>query len=1048
MRTLFYGSILLLWSMAGFAQDLSDFAIVADGGAGVSANAPARGATVLFDTTDDSPTTSGGLFSQNVTDTEVSPGVNFQITAADDFVIPASDKAWRITEILAEGNYREVGASPAGPAESVSIYIMGNNAGLPDSTNLSGAAIYALENVTPSDIDSGDFLIQLPGDGLILGPGTYWLVVRTNQSSSAAGQWLWRFSNSADDNHESAYTANALIGANCLNQWGARFTDCGVSEQPTDLDHSFRLSGDVLVPGVTVTGTTQTVTEGGGTGTFSMVLTAPPSAQVDIALASDDVSEATVMPGTVSFTSANWDIPQNATVTGVDDAVADGNVSFNVTTTATSGDTDYDGIAVDDVAVTSIDDESANIVVSPTSGLTTTEAGGTAMFTINATVAPGGGEDIIVPLSSSNTNEATVQASVTLTSGGGYTATITVTGADDLVDDGEQPFTIITGDPTSANVTYDLLTAADVADVTGTNTDDDTAGFTVTPSAVEPVVTSETGTSGSFTIVLNSMPTADVVIGVESSDVSEGTVDLATVTFTTGNWNMPQTVTMTGVNDFIVDGDINYSAITRPATSTDARYAGLDPADVTFRNTDEGDSAGVTVTPAASPITVDEGGTDTTLNTFTVVLDAQPASDVTIAVSSQDATEGTADTAMLTFTNANWNTPQTVTVSAVDDAIVDGTVAFSIILDPTVSADPAWSGVPVDDVLCSNADNDTAGITVTPTSVTTSETGTTDTFTVQLDTLPASDVTIAVASSNTAEATVMPANLTFTNGNGTTPQTVTVTGVDDAAADGPQNYNITFTVTSGDAAYNGFAVAPVTGVNADDDTPSITVAPTTLTIPEAGPGQTFTISLGAAPTADVTIPITSSDPTEVTVSTASVTITTANIPQTVTVTPVDDGDNEGDLTYTIVVGDPASADAAYDAFTDADTSDVSVTVTDDDTTACGTVTLAISIGNPIVATGVPGCIFYLYNANGSTDPAAWTLLEGPITIPPSGTITLSTVGAADTSYVAADAANTILNPGGAIIFTVPTMGEWVLIGFVLLLMGAAIVVARKQRRNA
>ncbi len=1045
MRTLFYGSILLLWSMAGFAQDLSEFAVVADGGASV--NIPARGATVLFDTTDDSPATSGGLFSQNVTDTEISPGVNFQITAADDFVIPASDKAWRITEILAEGNYREVGDSPAGPAESVSIYIMGDNAGEPDSTNLSGAAIYALENVTPSDIDSADFLIQLPGDGLILGPGTYWLVVRTNQSSSAAGQWLWRFSNSADDLHESNYTANALIGANCLNQWGARFTDCGVSEQPTDLDHSFRLSGDVLVPGATVTGTTQTTTEGGGTATFSMNLTAPPSAQVDIALASDDVTEGTVAPATVSFTAANWDIPQTATITGVDDAVADGNVGFNITTTATSGDTDFDGIAVDDVSVTNVDDESANIVVSPTSGLTTTEAGGTATFDISATVAPGGNEDITVPLTSSNTNEATVPASVTLTSGGGYTTTVTVTGVDDMVDDGDQPFTITTGDPTSANATYDALTAADVADITGTNTDDDAAGFTVTPGAAEPIGTSETGTSGTFTIELNSMPTADVVIGIESSDVSEGTVDLASVTFTTGNWDTPQTVTMTGVNDFIVDGDINYSAITRPATSTDPRYNGLDPANVTFLNADEGDSAGVTVTPAANPITVDEAGTDSTDNTFTVVLDAQPASDVTIAVSSQDATEGTADTAMLTFTNANWDTPQTVTVSAVDDAIVDGTVAFSIILDPTASADPAWSGVPVDDVLCSNADDDSAGITVTPTSVTTSETGTTDSFTVQLDTFPTADVTIAVASSNTAEATVMPANLTFTNGNGTTPQTVTVTGVDDAVADGNQNFNVTFTVTSADGDYNGFAVAAVTGVNTDDDTPSITVNPTTLTIPEAGPGQTFTISLGAAPSADVTIPITSSDPSEVTVSAASVTITTANTPQTITVTPVDDGDNEGDLTYTINVGDPTSADAAYDAFTDADTDDVSVTVTDDDTTACGTVTLNISIGNPIVATGVPGCIWSLYNANGSTNPADWTLLEGPITIPDSGTITLATLGAADTSYVAADGANTILNPGGSIIFTVPTLGEWALIGFVLLLMGSAMVVARKQRRN-
>jgi hypothetical protein len=55
-----------------------------------------------------------------------------------------------------------------------------------------------------------------------------------------------------------------------------------------------------------------------------------------------------------------------------------------------------------------------------------------------------------------------------------------------------------------------------------------------------------------------------------------------------------------------------------------------------------------------------------------VVLTSQPTADVTIALTSSDTTEGTVSPASLTFTTANWQRPQTVTVTGVDDAQVDG----------------------------------------------------------------------------------------------------------------------------------------------------------------------------------------------------------------------------------------------------------------------------------------------------------------------------------------------------------------------------------------
>jgi hypothetical protein len=65
----------------------------------------------------------------------------------------------------------------------------------------------------------------------------------------------------------------------------------------------------------------------------------------------------------------------------------------------------------------------------------------------------------------------------------------------------------------------------------------------VTP--VAGLGTTEAGGTASFSVVLKSEPTADVVIPVASSDPDEGGVSVASLTFTATDWNVPQTVTVT-----------------------------------------------------------------------------------------------------------------------------------------------------------------------------------------------------------------------------------------------------------------------------------------------------------------------------------------------------------------------------------------------------------------------------------------------------------------------------------------------------------------------
>ena len=92
----------------------------------------------------------------------------------------------------------------------------------------------------------------------------------------------------------------------------------------------------------------------------------------------------------------------------------------------------------------------------------------------------------------------------------------------------------------------------------------------------------------------------------------------ASVTFTNGNWSTPLTVTLTGVDDAIDDGDVAYSIVTAPAASADPVYNGSDASDVAATNTDD-DGAGIAVTPIAGLTTTEAGGPAT----FTIVLDSQ-----------------------------------------------------------------------------------------------------------------------------------------------------------------------------------------------------------------------------------------------------------------------------------------------------------------------------------------------------------------------------------------------------------------------------------------
>lgn len=689
------------------------------------------------------------------------------------------------------------------------------------------------------------------------------------------------------------------------------------SLNPADVNGT-NLDNDVA--GFTISAVSGNTNEGGGTATFTVRLNSEPTANVTIGVSSSDTTEGTLSPATLSFTTANWNSNQTVTVTGVDDALQDGPQIYSIVlAAASSSDSNYNGLNPNDVSVTNIDDDSAGFIITSISG-NTTETGGTASFTVKLAYAPT--SNVIIGLSSNDTTEGTVAPSSLTFTTANWNApqTVVVTGVDDAIADGNQSYTIVTAAASSSDLNYNGLNPSDV---TVTNVDNDSAGFTLTAVSGN---TTEAGGSATFTIKLNSEPTANVTVSLSSSDTTEGTVSPSSITFTSANWDSPQTVTVTGVDDAVPDGNQTYSVVTAPASSSDTRYNTMDPPNVTVVNTDD-DSAGITVS-AISGNTSESGDTAT----FTVVLDSPPTANVTIALSSSDTSEGTVSPSSLTFTSVNWNSPQTVTVSGVDDALQDGNQSYYIDVQGAVSSDANYNGINPPNVNLTNLDDDSPGVTVTAVSGNTSESGTTATFAVRLNSAPTANVTLSLSSSDTSEGTVYPSSLTFSTANWSALQVVTITGVDDGLLDGNQQYKIiTGATSSSDSNYNGLVVPDVTLYNIDNDSPGILLSRNSgLVTSEFGNEDTFTIVLGSAPTADVTINFSSSNTDEGTVSPSQIVFTSLNWmnEQTVTVSGVDDALTDGNKYYTIVTSAAVSTDSTYNGL---NPSDVTVMNLDDET---------------------------------------------------------------------------------------------------------------------
>jgi len=328
-------------------------------------------------------------------------------------------------------------------------------------------------------------------------------------------------------------------------------------ERPASADPAGENADDGTsdVAAITVSSDPLKVTESGSSQRIEVVLRAQPTDEVLIDIVSDDSTEGRVSPAELTFTAEDWSETKVVTLIGVDDDVDDGDVDYAVLVTPTSSDERYGAIDVPSLAATTTDDDGIGVEIVPLEGVTVTEAGGHDSISVTLTSRPSA--EVEVHVASTKVDEATVSVDTLRFDPDAWSVpqTITVTGLDDPFADGDQQFAVEISF-TSSDEAYAELPATKIGAI---NIDDDVAGVVLEPSVGLEV--HELGTSVTVDVSLTSEPIAELTLLVSTDDSSEGLVSPEELSFTPSTWQMPQLLTITGVPEGGLDGDVSFHVV-------------------------------------------------------------------------------------------------------------------------------------------------------------------------------------------------------------------------------------------------------------------------------------------------------------------------------------------------------------------------------------------------------------------------------------------------------------------------------------------------------
>lgn len=378
----------------------------------------------------------------------------------------------------------------------------------------------------------------------------------------------------------------------------------------------------------------------------------------------------------------------------------------------------------------------------------------------------------------------------------------------DFDQDNTYRFTAIATDEAGLNSSYQVLISV---------LDEDERGVVFSGLNNGSLTLSE-GTSGQYGIVLASPPTAEVIINISHSESAALTLLTSNLVFDETDWSTPKFVEIQTHQD----DDVNNEQIEISYGIAGGGYDDIS-IDTTSINVTDDDQAGFTFNPLGDRTSEDGDSVD-----FTVVLNTRPSANVIVITSTEDASEGATSKSQLTFKPDNWSVAQTVTVTGVNDNLVDGDQAYKILLMVSASEDNDYKALSAQYIDLINVDNNTFAFTIGREAGeiddVTAETKSSGFFQVALGSKPSANVVLNLLSSDETEGKLLDSgtevssiSLTFTPDNWNQVQRVNVIGMDDNLDDDNQVYHIlSSSVTSSDENYHGLNLS-VQMTNMDND---------------------------------------------------------------------------------------------------------------------------------------------------------------------------------------------------------------------------------------
>ena len=636
---------------------------------------------------------------------------------------------------------------------------------------------------------------------------------------------------------------------------------------------------------------------------------------VTIRVEPQEGSHLSVNPSEMTFTQENWNRGRRVNVLAMEDGDTRVNSPYYISHSISGG--DYYGVAVTVVSVTVTDTTVPEITVSPARA---SEGSGELEFLVSLTPSLDSFVDVQYELIDGT---ALAGSDYTRPEGGaqtlrfqaGQTAkTVRVPVTDDGVDEAdEETFTLrLTDVSDKANLPGEVSTL----EVQGIIEDNDATpvASVAGPGGAISLVSESVGTV-TFTITLAGSTTevvsVDYSTGNLSGEISSrvgGTVNAeadedydgveGTVEFQPGETT--KTVTVNVTNDDVSE-TIEYFAfvISNPRN---AYLKGRAAATAILDN----DRKGVVVTPISLMLT-EEGAA----GSYTVRLATEPTENVTVTIGGLVDTDVAVDETSLLFTPDDWGEAQTVEVTARGD---DDAVNDTVTLTHTVAGGD-YDGLTADGVTVTVTDNDTAGLVLSETALTTAEGSSTE-YTVKLASEPADTVEVSFGIPLGAGLTAEPESLTFNVNNWSDEQRVEITALpDDDASD--DTAVITHMPIGGDygPAHNADLSITVT----DRDMPGLTISPPALTVDEDATAE-YTVRLDTQPTDTVEVTITGAGDVSAEPEVVTFTVLDWNNERTVTV----EADRDDDVTNDSVTLSHTASGGDYGSVSE----DLPVTVTD------------------------------------------------------------------------------------------------------------------------